>query len=92
VRALFIVSLLLLAPALGADLAFAHPADFPHEEPKSSEADSTSPLLIAAGVVITLVLVAGLVWLKERARRAEAAEGEDAPAGPGSDSGQRLST
>jgi hypothetical protein len=95
VRALALAAVLALALALGADLALAHPADFPHEEPRgeSSEADSTSPLLIVAGLVVTLLLVAGLVWLKERARRAEAAEverGTSAEPGPGA--GQGLST
>ena len=92
-RALPLAVFVLLSLALGADLAMAHPSDYPHEEPKSSEADSTSPLLIAAGVVVTLVLVSGLVWLKERARRAEAEEVERKMAPePGSDPGQRLST
>jgi hypothetical protein len=93
VKALSLLPLVLLALALGADLALAHPSDYPHEEPTSSEADSTSSLLIVAGVVVTLALVGGLVWLKERARRAEAEDVEEQMAAePGADAGQRLST
>jgi hypothetical protein len=56
------------------DLPLAHPTDFPHEEvdPKQGGGGGTNPALIAGGVVLTLALTGGLVWVKERTRRAEA--------------------
>ena len=46
----------------------AHDLGFPHEEPGPVKGDGggASAIIILAGVAVTLVAVAGLVWLKKR--------------------------
>ena len=53
--------------ALGDILQIAHDTQLPHEEPVSSGGGGgASTIVIVAGVVVTLALVGGLVWLKKR--------------------------
>jgi len=56
----------LLAPL--ADLVqIAHETQFPHQEPvKADGGGGASPIVILAGIIVTLAAVAGLVWLKKR--------------------------
>ena len=62
-------ALVQLAGALG-DLPLAHPLDVPHEEPApKSEGGSASPVLVGGGVVGTLALAGGLIWVRQRALR-----------------------
>jgi hypothetical protein len=69
----------LAAPALqlldALDLPLAHPLDYPHVEPSQAKDDGggTSPVLVGGGVVATLALTGGLIWVRERARKAEQA-------------------
>jgi hypothetical protein len=45
----------------------AHDTQFPHQEPVSSgSGGGASTIVIVAGVLVTLALVGGLVWLKKR--------------------------
>jgi hypothetical protein len=55
------------------DLPLAHPTDIPHQEPTTSSDDGggTSPVLVGGGVAVTLALSGGLIWIRERARKAE---------------------
>lgn len=56
----------LLAP-LGDLIQIAHDTPFQHQEPvKSGGGGGASTVVILIGVVVTLALVAGLVWLKKR--------------------------
>jgi hypothetical protein len=57
----------------GLDVPLAHPTDFPHEEvdPKPGGGGGTSPVLVGGGVVLTLALTGGLIWVRERTRRAD---------------------
>jgi hypothetical protein len=55
-------------------LPLAHDTNVPHKEPTRSDSGGLSPILILAGVVVTLAAVGALVWLKERVRRLEEAE------------------
>lgn len=55
-----------------ADLPLAHPLDYPHVEPTPQKSGGgTSPVLVGGGVVATLALTGGLIWVRERARKAE---------------------
>jgi hypothetical protein len=55
------------------DLPIAHPLDYPHVEPTPQKEDGggTSPVLVGGGVVATLALTGGLIWVRERVRKAE---------------------
>ena len=58
-----------------ADPLLAHPLDYPHEEvgpAKGDGDDGVSPVLVAGGVIATLAVTGGLIWVRERMRRAEA--------------------
>jgi hypothetical protein len=45
----------------------AHDTDFFHEEPaKSSGGGGASVIVVVAGIVVSLLAVAGLIWLKRR--------------------------
>lgn len=55
----------LLAP-LADLLQIAHDTQMPHEEPAKGSGGGASTVVILAGVVVTLALVGGLVWLKKR--------------------------
>ena len=55
-----------------ADLPLAHPTDIPHQEPAETGDGGTSPALVGGGVAVTLALTGGLIWVRERTRRAEA--------------------
>ena len=44
----------------------AHETQFPHEEPVKGSGGGASPIFIMAGVVVSLLAVAGLIWLKRR--------------------------
>ena len=55
----------LLAPL--ADLIqIAHETQFPHQEPVKADGGGANPIVILAGIIVTLAAVAGLVWLKKR--------------------------
>jgi hypothetical protein len=58
----------LLAP-LGDLLQIAHETQFPHQEPVKGDGGGASPVVILAGIVVTLAVVAGLVWVKKRTDR-----------------------
>ena len=47
-------------------LVIAHETTFVHEEPPKGAGGGASTILIIAGIVVTLALVGGLVWLKKR--------------------------
>jgi hypothetical protein len=55
------------------DPPLAHPLDYPHVEPQppKESGGGASPALIGGGVAATLALAGGLVWVRERARKAE---------------------
>ena len=55
-----------LLAAAGDLLQIAHDTQLPHQEPVKSSGGGASTVLILAGVVVTLALVGGLVWLKKR--------------------------
>lgn len=55
-------------------LVVGHETNVPHEEKAQSGGSDSGAIVIVAVVVVTLVLLAGLIWLKERTRRAEPAE------------------
>lgn len=57
----------LLASALDV-LQVAHELGFPHQEPTPMKSDGggASPVVILAGIVVSLLAVAGLIWLKRR--------------------------
>lgn len=64
-------ALVQLAGALG-DLPLGHPLDVPHQEPApKSEGGGASPVLVGGGVVGTLALAGGLIWVRQRALRDE---------------------
>ena len=82
------------------DLPLAHPLDVPHQEPKGD--GGGSPVLIGGGIAGTLALAGGLIWVRQRALKAEGsaplegdahAEGHEQSAGPavepGHDAGPR---
>lgn len=46
-------------------LQIAHDTQMPHEE-RVKEGGGASTVVILAGIVVTLALVGGLVWLKKR--------------------------
>jgi Na+/melibiose symporter-like transporter len=57
------------------DLPLAHSIGYPHPEPvKSNSGGGASVVVIVAVIVVTVVLAGGLFWVRERVRRAEAAE------------------
>ena len=47
-------------------LLIAHETQVPHQEPSSGSGGGASTIVIIAGIVVTLALVGGLVWLKKR--------------------------
>lgn len=49
-------------------MQIAHDLDFPHEEPMKAGGGGggASTIVILVGVMATLAVVAGLVWLKKR--------------------------
>ena len=55
------------------DLPLAHPTDYPHQEidPKPGGGGGTSPVVVGGGVVLTLAVTGGLIWVRERTRRAD---------------------
>ena len=59
----------------------AHETNMPHQEPKEGSSDPAA-LFIVIGVVVTLAVLGALIWLKERMRKAEAAERADAEQPP----------
>ncbi len=58
---------LLLASVLDV-VQIAHELGFPHQEPAPMESGGggASPIVIVAGIVVSLLAVAGLIWLKRR--------------------------
>jgi LPXTG-motif cell wall-anchored protein len=61
------VTSLVLASVL--DLVqIAHETGFPHQDPVPGKGDGggASPVIILAGIVVSLLAVAGLIWLKRR--------------------------
>ena len=65
------------------DPPVAHPLDYPHVEPtpQKDSGGGTSPVVVGGGVVATLALAGGLIWVRERARKADSAalEGDAQP-------------
>jgi len=56
----------LLSSALDV-LQIAHETDFFHEEPaRSGSGGGASVIVVVAGIVVSLIAVAGLIWLKRR--------------------------
>jgi hypothetical protein len=57
-------------------LPLAHPTDVPHVEPapQSDDGGGASPVLVGGGVLATLVLAGGLIWVRQRAEAAAALE------------------
>ena len=49
-------------------LQIAHELGYPHQEPRKSSGGGggASAIVILAGVVVSLLAVAGLIWLKRR--------------------------
>ena len=58
---------------IGVVVPLAHELGVPHEEPQtqSDGGGGASPLLVGAGVGATLALTGGLIWVRERSRRAD---------------------
>ena len=57
---------------IGQVLPLAHDIPMPHQEPQSqSDGGGASPLLVGGGVAATLALTGGLIWVRERTRKAE---------------------
>jgi hypothetical protein len=57
---------------IGFVVPLAHEIGVPHQEPKSQADGGASPVLVGGGVVATLALTGGLIWVRERGRRADA--------------------
>jgi uncharacterized membrane protein len=56
-------------------LPLAHSIGYPHPEPvKSNSGGGASVIVIVAVIVVTVILAVALFWVRERVRRAEAAE------------------
>ena len=56
------------------DLPFAHPTDYPHPDytpQKSGGGGGANALVVGGGVVLTLAVTGGLIWVRERTRRAD---------------------
>ncbi len=59
---------------IGFILPLAHEIGVPHQEPQAQgDGGGASPLLVGGGVVATLALTGGLIWVRERSRKADAA-------------------
>ena len=78
---------------LGGALQLAHEIGAPHQEPAPSSegGGGASPLLVGGGVAATLAVTGGLIWVRERTRRADAsaalerdadADGDEQRTGP----------
>jgi hypothetical protein len=65
---------MVLLDVIGFLVPLAHEIGVPHQEPQSqSDGGGASPLLVGGGVAATLVLAGGLIWVRERSRKADAA-------------------
>ena len=64
------------------DLPLAHDIGVPHQDPRPVDdgGGSASTIVIVVVIVATLVLAGALIWLRERARRAD-----DEPSAPAAD-------
>jgi hypothetical protein len=62
--------------ALGDVLQLAHDTQIPHQEPAKGASGGASTVIILVGVVVTLALVGGLVWLKKRTDAQSTIHGE----------------
>ena len=47
-------------------IQLAHDVGFPHEEPARSGGGGASVIAVVAGILVSLLAVAGLIWLKRR--------------------------
>ena len=47
-------------------LQVAHDTQVPHEEPAKGGSGGASAIVVVAGVLVSIVAVAGLVWVKKR--------------------------
>ena len=65
-------------------LPLAHDIGVPHEEQPTDEGGGTSPVVVGGGVAATLAVAGGLIWVRERSRKADqsAALERDADADP----------
>ena len=95
-------ALVQLAGALG-DLPLAHPLDVPHQEPvQNTGGGGASPVVIGGAIAGTMALAGGLIWVRQRALKAEDSAGLEGHANaegheqdarpavePGDDSGAR---
>jgi hypothetical protein len=67
-------------------LPLAHDIGLPHEEvAPADEGGGTSPVLIGGGVVATLGLAGGLIWVRERSRKADESAALERDANPDGD-------
>jgi len=56
----------LLSPALDV-LQIAHDIGYPHQDPAPAKSGGgASVIIVVAGIVVSLIAVAGLIWLKRR--------------------------
>jgi len=57
----------LISPALDV-LQIAHDLGYPHQEPAPAKSGGggASVIIVVAGIVVSLIAVAGLIWLKRR--------------------------
>ena len=61
-------------------LQLAHETQVPHQE-RSAEGGGVNVVLVVLGAVVTLAVVGALIWVKERTRKLEQREQDEAPAG-----------
>ena len=55
-----------LVSSLAEVLQIAHEIGLPHEEPAREGGGGASAIVIVAGVLVSVLAVAGLIWLKRR--------------------------
>jgi hypothetical protein len=59
---------------LGIVVPLAHEIGVPHQEPQAQgDGGGASVVLVGGGVAATLALTGGLIWVRERGRKADAA-------------------
>jgi hypothetical protein len=86
---------------IGYVVPLAHDIGVPHQDPQpQSDGGGASPLVVGAGVAATLALTGGLIWVRERSRKADAAsaalegdahaDGDEQGAGPALEPGDHA--
>ncbi len=67
-------------------LPLAHDLGLPHEEvARDDSGGGTSPLVVGGGVVATVALAGGLIWVRERSRTADESAALESDADPDRD-------